>query len=151
MDVADSGIRPPEAGIEPGVVKPVAVHLIETQRHIEWRSARLLVLPAQIVEQLVRRDREVAYSAFDEIPGERGLRPHQQIGRFRPAPDLPEQGAEPAEVFLIRPFVRTYLGNGETEHGLKVRGEKWEVRGVLLALTPHLTSHLSPLTFPARF
>jgi hypothetical protein len=82
------------------------------------------VLPAQIVEQLVGCDGEIAYTALEEIAGERGLRRNHELRRLGPASNFAEEPAETAEVLLVCPFVGAYLGYGEAEHILKVRGER---------------------------
>ena len=47
--------------------------LVEAQRDVERRGAGLPVLPAEVVEELVAGDGEVAHAALEEIAGERGL------------------------------------------------------------------------------
>jgi hypothetical protein len=100
------------------------VDFIEPEGNVERRGAGSLVLPAEVGEELVAGNGEVPYSPLQEIAGQGGLGRNQQFGGLRPMPDLPEEGAEPAEIFLIRPFPGPYLGDGESEHVLKVRGEK---------------------------
>jgi hypothetical protein len=92
------------------------MHLIKAQGDIERCCAGLLVLPAQVIEQLIGRDGQVANTALEEIPGECGFRCDHQIGRLGPARHLPEQGAYPAEILLVRTFLRPYLGYSEAEH-----------------------------------
>ena len=60
--------------------------LVEAQGHVERRDAGLLVLPAQIVKQLVGGDGQIPDPTLEEIAGQRGFRGHQQLGRLRPAP-----------------------------------------------------------------
>ena len=98
--------------------------LVEAQRNVEWRGAGLLVLPAEIGEELVGGDGQIPHPALQEIAGQGGLRRDEELRRLRPASDLPEEGAETAEVFLVCPFLGPYLGDGKAEHSLKVRGEK---------------------------
>jgi hypothetical protein len=124
MDVSDAGLRSAQRRIDPGVVESVSMDLVETERYIErWYSGFLMLL-AEVVEELVCGDGEIANAALEEVPGERGLWADHQIRRFDPASNLPEKGAEPAEVLLIGSLVGTYLGDGKAEHGLKVRGDK---------------------------
>jgi hypothetical protein len=59
---------------------------------------------------------EIPNAALQEIPGECRLRADDQLGRLGPAADFPEQGAQAAEVILVRAFVGACLGDGETEH-----------------------------------
>jgi hypothetical protein len=124
MDVTNAGVRSAQGGIHPGVVETVSVDLVEPQSYIQRWSTRLLMLLAQVVEQLVCRYGQITNPALEEVPGERGFGADHEIRRFGPATDLPEKGAKAAEVLLIGSLVGTYLGNGEAEHGLKVRGEK---------------------------
>jgi hypothetical protein len=77
------------------------------------------MLLTEVVEELVCGDGEITNAALEEVPGERRFRADHQIRRFGPASDLPEQGAEAAEVLLIGPFVGPYLGDGEAEHAEK--------------------------------
>jgi hypothetical protein len=74
------------------------------------------MLLTEIVKQLVCGDGEITNAALEEIPGEGSLRADQQIRRLGPGADLPEKGAQAAEVLLIGSLVGTYLGNGEAEH-----------------------------------
>jgi hypothetical protein len=100
------------------------VDLVETQSYIQRRSTGLLMLLTEVVEELVCRDGQITNPALEEVPCERSFRADHEVGRFRPAADLPKEGAKAAEVLLIGSLVGTYLGDGEAEHGLKVRGEK---------------------------
>src|SRR5215207_3062090 len=93
------------------------------------------MLPAQIVEQLIGRDRQIPNAALEEVPGECRLRRHYQLRRFGPASDLPEKSPNPAEILLVRALLGPHLGYGETEHALKVRGER------LLRLTSQLLTY----------
>jgi hypothetical protein len=124
MDVANTGVGPAECGVEAGVVEPVSVHLVKTERYVEGGGPRFLMLMAQIIKQLVGRKGEVPYSALEEIAGERRFGGHHQLRRVRPAADLPEECPHPAEILLVRPFLRAHLGYGKAEHALKVRGER---------------------------
>jgi hypothetical protein len=137
VDVANAGVGSAEGSVEPGVMEPVTVHLIKAERDVEGRGTGFLVLPAEIVEQLIRRDGEIPNPALEEIAGECCLRSDNKLRRFGPVSDLPKEGPEPAEILLISPFVGPDLGNREAEHVLKVRGERREVRG---------QAHLLPLT-----
>jgi hypothetical protein len=98
------------------------VDLVEPQRDVEGTDARFFMLPAQVIEQLIGGDREFPYSTFQEVTREGGLRCNHQLGWVRPATHLPEEGPYPAEVLLVRPFLRSYLGYRKAEHILKVRG-----------------------------
>jgi len=74
------------------------------------------VLPAQIVEQLIAGNGQLADTALQEIAGEGSFRSDQQLGWLGPSPHLAEEGAEAAEILPIRPFLGPHLGNGEAEH-----------------------------------
>jgi hypothetical protein len=100
------------------------VDLIEAEGNVERRGAGSLVLPAEVGEELVAGNGEVPHPTLQEIASQGGLGRDQQFGGLRPTPDLTEEGAEPAEILFIRPFPGPYLGDGESEHVLKVRGEK---------------------------
>jgi hypothetical protein len=128
MDVTDAGLRSAQRSIDPGVVEPVSMDLVETQGYIKRWDAGFLMLLTEVIEELVCGDGEITNAALEEVPGECGFGADHQIRRVGPASDLTEKGAEPAEVLLIGSLVGTYLGDGEAEHGLKVRGERsWEL------------------------
>jgi hypothetical protein len=116
VDMADAGVGPTERSIQPGVVQPVSVHLVEAERQVERRGPGFLVLPAEIVKQLVGGDGKVPDPALEEIAGERGLRSDHKLGRLGPVSHLPKEGPQPAQILLISPFVGAHLGNGEAEH-----------------------------------
>jgi hypothetical protein len=102
--------------------------LVETQGYIERWDAGFLMLLTEVIEELVCGNREITNTALEEVPGECGFGADHQVRRFGPASDLTEKGAEPAEVLLIGSLMGPYLGDGEAEHGLKVRGERsWEL------------------------
>jgi hypothetical protein len=101
------------------------------------------MLPAQIIEQLLSGDSEISNPALQEIAGERRLRCDDELRRLGPPANLPHEGAESAEIFLIGALMGPDLSNGETKHVLKVRGEMEEVRGPSLS---SFTSYLSPWT-----
>ena len=82
------------------------------------------MLAAQVIEQLCGGHRQIAHSALEEVAGECRFRSNEKVGRLRPVSDLPEQGADPAEVLLVRALMGTYLGYGEMEHVLKVSGKR---------------------------
>jgi hypothetical protein len=100
------------------------VDLVEAQRYVQWRSAGFIMLLAQIVKELVCGNGEITNTALEKVPGEGSFRPDKQIRWLGPGPHFAEKGAEAAEVLLIGSLVGTYLGDGEVEHDLKVRGEK---------------------------
>jgi hypothetical protein len=93
------------------------VDFVEAQSYVQRRSTGLLMLLAEVVEELVCRDGQITNPALEEVPCERSFRADHQIGRFGPAADLPKEGAKAAEVLLIGSLVGTYLGDGEAEHG----------------------------------
>jgi hypothetical protein len=98
--------------------------LIEADGKIHRRSSRLAMLLAEVIEQLVAGDGQVPDTPLEEVPSQGRLRCNDQFGRLRPVADLTEEGAESAQVLLIRPLMGPYLGYGEAEHALKVRGER---------------------------
>jgi hypothetical protein len=100
------------------------VHFVEAKRDINGRDARFLVLSRQVLKQLITGDGQIAHASLEEVSGKGGLRCHHELGRLGPAPDLTEQRAESAEILLVRTLLGPYLGYGEAEHGLKVRGER---------------------------
>jgi hypothetical protein len=100
------------------------VDLVKAESYIQRWSTGFLMLLTEVVEELVGRHGEITNSALEEVSGERGFGADQEIRGFGPSADLPQQGAQPAEVLLIGSLVGAYLGDGEAEHGLKVRGEK---------------------------
>jgi hypothetical protein len=124
MNVADTSIRPAEGGVESGVVEPISMDLVESERYVERRGSGIAMLATQIRKELVPGDGQLTNSAFEEITGQRRFRGNDELGRVRPAPDLAQEGAEPAEILFIRTLLGTYLGNGKAEHVLKVRGER---------------------------
>jgi hypothetical protein len=70
------------------------------------------MLSAQVIKQLVTGDCQIPDPALQEIAGKRGFRPHDKLRRFRPASDLPKEGAKPAEILLVRPLLGPYLSDG---------------------------------------
>jgi hypothetical protein len=124
VDVTDTGPGSAERGVDPGVVEAVMVDLVEAQRDVQRQSAGFLVLLTEIIKELVCGDGEITNTALEKVPGEGSFRTDQQIRWLGPGADLPKKGAEAAEVLPIGSLMGTYLGNGEAEHGLKVRGEK---------------------------
>jgi hypothetical protein len=122
MDMTNTGISPAEGCIEAGVVEAVPVDLVKTQGHVNRIAPSLLVLPAEILEQLIGGDSQIPYAALNEVPRECGFGSHHKVRRLGPASDLPEERPESAEILVVRPFMRPYLGYGEAEHPLKVRG-----------------------------
>lgn len=122
MDMPNTGISPTQGCVEARVVEAVAVDLVKTQSHVNRIGPRFLVLPAEILEQLIGRDSQIPYTALHEVPRECGFGSDHKIGRLGPASDLPEERPESAEILVVRPFMRPYLGYGEAEHPLKVRG-----------------------------
>jgi hypothetical protein len=120
----DAGIRAAQRGIQAGVVEAVSVYLVEAEGDIQRRGTRFVVLPAQVLENLIAGHGKVADAAFEEITGQCSLGPNDQLGCFRPGGNLPEQRPEPAEILLVGPFLGPDLGYGESEHALKVRGAK---------------------------
>jgi protein tyrosine phosphatase (PTP) superfamily phosphohydrolase (DUF442 family) len=123
MDMADSSVRPAQRCVEAGVVQPVSVHLVEAERDIEGGCGNLLVLASQVIKQLIRGDSQLPHPTFQEVARQRGLRRHHQIRWIGPSANFPKEGAYPAEILLVRPFLRPYLGYREAEHVCKVRGE----------------------------
>ena len=116
VDVPDPGVTAAQAGVDRGIVEPVLVDLVEAEGDIERRGLGVAVLAGEIVEELIGGDRQIADAALEEVPGERRLRPHDQIRRLRPAAGLPKERAQSAEVLLIGALVRAQLGDGQAEH-----------------------------------
>jgi hypothetical protein len=112
VNVADAGIGSAECGIEAGIVEPVPMHFIEAECDVEGGNAGLRMLSAQIIEQLIRRYREIAYTALEEVPGERGFGRNDQFRRLGPTSNFSKEGADPAEILLVRTLVGPYLGYG---------------------------------------
>jgi hypothetical protein len=100
------------------------VDLVKAESYIQRWSTGFLMLLTEVVEELVGRHGQITNSALEEVSGERSFGADQEVRWFGPSADLPEQGAQAAEVLLIGSLVGAYLGDGEAEHGLKVRGEK---------------------------
>jgi hypothetical protein len=75
VNVTDSGIRPAQRSIQAGVIIAVAVDLVESQCNVERGGAGLLVLPAEVTEQLVGGHRQIPYPTLQEIACESGLGP----------------------------------------------------------------------------
>src|SRR3954469_25677981 len=96
------------------------MHLVEPEGDIERRSLGVAVLAGEIVEQLVRADGEVAHSAFEEVPGEGGLRRHDELGRLRSRGGLTEHLAEAAEALTVCALAGPDLGDGKAKHGVNV-------------------------------
>jgi hypothetical protein len=112
MNVSDAGVGPAQGSVESGVIEAVAMHLIKSERHVQrWRSG-IGVLAGQIPKELIGRDRQIPYSPLEEITGECSFRGNYQLGRLRPASHLTKEGAEPAQILLIRALVGAYLGDG---------------------------------------
>src|SRR3954447_18625234 len=105
MDVPNTGTRTSQGGIQARVIESVAVDLIDAERDIQRRNASLLVLPAQIVKQLLSRQREVPNPPFQEVAGQSGFGRNNQLRRLRPAAHLPKKRSHPAEVLLVSPFL----------------------------------------------
>jgi hypothetical protein len=124
VNVPDPGVRAAERSIQAGVIESIPVYLVEAERNINRRRAGFFVLAAEIIEKPIGRNRKIPDSALEEIPSQRSLRCDDQLRRLRPCPHLAKKRAQAAEVLLVSPFVRADLGDGETEHALKVRGEK---------------------------
>jgi hypothetical protein len=124
VDVADSGIRTAQRSVESGIVKPVPVHLVESECDIYRIDSGLFMLPAEIVEELIGGYGKVPNPALQEVAGQSGFRSHDEVGGLGPPGNLPEERPKSAKVLLIRPFVGPHLGYGEAEHTVKVRGER---------------------------
>ena len=120
MDVADARVGPAEAGVQGRVVEAILVQLVEAEGDVEGRSPGIAVLTEEIVEEPVGTDREVPDTPLEEIPGERRLRTHDQVGGLGPAAGLSEIRAEPAEILLVGALVGAQLCDGEAEHARNV-------------------------------
>jgi hypothetical protein len=105
------------------------VHFIKAKGDIEWGDTSLGMLPAQIGEQLIRGNSQIADATFEKVPGERGFRSDHQLGRLRPASNFTEKRPNPAEILLVRSLLGPDLGYGKAEHVIKLRGKWIEVSG----------------------
>jgi hypothetical protein len=66
------------------------VHLVEAEGDVQGADAGFLMLPAQVIEQLIGGDSEVPDPTFEEVPGERRFGSYHQLGRVGPGTHLPE-------------------------------------------------------------
>src|SRR3954453_24230864 len=55
MDVPDAGCGTTQARVQARGIEPVPVDLIEAERDVQWSNTCFLVLPTQVVEQLISR------------------------------------------------------------------------------------------------
>ena len=74
MHVPDPGVGAAERRVQAGVVEAALEDLVESDRHVERRGLRGLVLRAEVAEQRPRRHRHVPHAALDEVARGRGLR-----------------------------------------------------------------------------
>jgi hypothetical protein len=116
VNMPDPGVGAAKCGVHTGIVEPIPVDLIEAKHDIERRGTSFLVLPAQIVEQLLCRQGELANASLQEVAGQRRFRCYHQLRRLRPTAHLSEKRSHPAEVLLVCPFLGADLGYGKAEH-----------------------------------